>query len=73
MKFDLIISSTLARARETAEIIATALKVPLEFNELWLERDIGEMEGVTPTEVQQRPRAAFVTPYESIGGAGEGE
>jgi broad specificity phosphatase PhoE len=72
-KFDLIISSTLARARETAEIIAAALNVPLEYNELWLERDIGEMEGLTPTELQQRPRPAYVTPYESIGGDGEGD
>jgi broad specificity phosphatase PhoE len=73
VKFDLAISSTLQRAKETAEIIASALNVRLEFDELWLERDIGEMEGLTNAEVQQKPRPAYVTPYDSIGGDGEGD
>lgn len=73
VKFDLVISSTLQRAKETAEIIASSLKVPLEFDEVWLERDIGEMEGLTNEEVQQKPRPAYVTPYDSIGGDGEGD
>ncbi len=71
--FDLAVSSTLQRARETAEIIAAALNVPLEFDEVWLERDIGEMEGLTNDEVRQKPRPAYVTPYDSIGGDGEGD
>ncbi|MEW6084177.1 MAG: histidine phosphatase family protein [Chloroflexota bacterium] len=73
VKFDLAISSTLQRAKETAEIIASSLKVPLEFDEVWLERDVGEMEGLTNEEVQQKPRPAYVTPYDSIGGDGEGD
>lgn len=73
VKFDLVISSTLQRARETAEIIASSLNVPLEFDEVWLERDIGEMEGLTNEEVQQKPRPAYITPYDSIGGDGEGD
>lgn len=73
VKFDLTISSTLVRAKETAEIIATALQVPLELDEIWLERDIGEMEGLTSSEVQQRPRPPYVTPYDSVGGDGEGD
>ena len=72
-KFDLAISSTLTRSRETAKIVATALNVPLEFDDIWLERDIGEMEGLTQSEVQKRPRPAYVTPYDSIGGDGEGD
>ena len=72
VKFDLAISSTLTRSRETARIIAAALNVPLEFDDIWLERDIGEMEGLTPSELQKRPRPAYVTPYDSIGG-GEGD
>ena len=61
------------RAKETAEIIASVLNVPLEFDEVWLERNIGEMEGLTNEEVQQKPRVAYVTPYDSIGGGGEGD
>lgn len=73
VRFDLAISSPLKRAKETAEIIAAALNVNLEFDELWLERDIGEMEGLTNEEVQQKPRPSYVTPYDSVGGDGEGD
>jgi broad specificity phosphatase PhoE len=73
VKFDLAISSTLMRAKETAAIITAALNVPLELDEIWLERDIGEMEGLTSSEVHQRPRPPYVTPYDSVGGDGEGD
>lgn len=73
LKFDLAISSTLQRAKETAEIVTTALDVKLEFDEIWLERDIGDMEGLTSEEVQQKPRPPYVTPFNSIGGDGEGD
>ncbi len=72
-KFDLAISSTLQRAKETAEIVSSALDVKLELDEIWLERDIGEMEGLTSAEVQLRPKPSYVTPYDSIGGDGEGD
>jgi broad specificity phosphatase PhoE len=71
--FDLAISSTLRRAKETAEIVTSALNVKLEFDEVWLERDIGSMEGLTSAEVQQRPKPPYITPYDSIGGDGEGD
>ncbi|HQV94101.1 MAG TPA: histidine phosphatase family protein [Anaerolineales bacterium] len=45
VKFDLAISSTLQRAKETAEIVTSALGVTLEFDEIWLERDIGIWKG----------------------------
>src|SRR4030042_7047324 len=51
--FDLIISSPLVRARETAEIIAVQLKFPLELDPLWMERDNGLMAGLSPEEVQE--------------------
>jgi broad specificity phosphatase PhoE len=73
VQFDLAASSTLVRARETAQIISSALNVPLELDEIWVERDIGEMEGLTSSEVQQRPRPPYITPYDSIGGDGEGD
>ena len=72
-KFDLAIASPLLRAKETAEIIASALHVKLELDEVWLERDIGEIEGMTAEQVQQRPRPPYITPYDSVGGDGEGD
>jgi len=73
VKFDLAISSPLVRARETAEIIASALNVKLELDPIWLERDIGEMEGLTAEEVRQKPQPPYTTPYDPIGGGGEGD
>jgi broad specificity phosphatase PhoE len=73
VKFDLAIASPLSRARETAEIIASALNVPLEYDPIWMERDIGEMEGLTAEEVRQKPQPPYITPYDSIGGDGEGD
>ncbi len=73
MKFDLVIASPLERAKETAEIIAASLHVKVEFDPIWLERDIGEMEGLTADEVRQRPQPAYITPYNPIGGNGEGD
>lgn len=71
--FDLIISSPLTRAKETAETIASQLSVKVQFDPLWLERNIGEMEGLTADEVRRRPRPPYLTPYDSIGGGGEGD
>lgn len=73
VKFDLIISSPLVRAKETAEIIASALGVKVALDPILLERDIGEMEGLTVEEVRKRPQPPYVTPYDSIGGEGEGD
>jgi broad specificity phosphatase PhoE len=73
VKFDRIIASPLSRAKETAEIVASALDVKLEFDPIWLERHIGEMEGLTAEEVRKRPQPPYITPYDSIGGEGEGD
>jgi 2,3-bisphosphoglycerate-dependent phosphoglycerate mutase len=73
-EFDLVISSPLARARETAEIIASGLSVPLEFDPLWMERDNGLMAGLTEEEVQETlPQPPFIHPYQAIGQTGESQ
>jgi 2,3-bisphosphoglycerate-dependent phosphoglycerate mutase len=72
-KFDLIISSTLVRAKETAEIISAAISAPIEYDPILLERHIGEMAGLTAEEVRKRPQPPYVTPYDPIGGEGEGD
>jgi 2,3-bisphosphoglycerate-dependent phosphoglycerate mutase len=71
--FDLIIASPLVRAGETAEIIASALDAKVELDPILMERHIGEMEGLTIDEVRKRPQPPYVTPYDPIGGEGEGD
>jgi broad specificity phosphatase PhoE len=73
VKFNLIISSPLVRARETAEIIAAAVNAKVELDPILMERHIGEMEGLTAEEVRKKPHPPFVTPYDPIGGEGEGD
>jgi len=73
LKFDLILASPLVRAKETAELIASALSVPVEYDSILLERHIGEIEGMTAEEVRKRPQPPYVTPYDPIGGEGEGD
>jgi broad specificity phosphatase PhoE len=74
MKFDLIITSPLLRAKETAEIIGKALNAQVEVDDLWLERDNGEFAGLTPSEARQKfPQPVFYTPYDFVGGDGEGD
>lgn len=71
--FDLILASPLVRARETAQIIASAVGAKVEVEAILMERHIGEMEGLTAEEVRRRPQPPYVTPYDSIGGEGEGD
>jgi 2,3-bisphosphoglycerate-dependent phosphoglycerate mutase len=70
--FDRAISSPLLRARETAEIVCTALEVPLEFDPGWMEIDNGLLAGLNGEEAAHRlPRPAFMTPYDHFGQTGE--
>ncbi len=73
-EFDLVLSSPLARARETAEIIAGGMRVPLEFDPVWMERDNGLMAGLSPEEVRQSlPQPNFIHPYQPVGQTGESQ
>jgi 2,3-bisphosphoglycerate-dependent phosphoglycerate mutase len=74
VNFDLIVTSPLLRAKETAEIIASALNVNVESEPLLMERDNGEYAGLTAMEVRSRfAQPDFYTPYDSVGGSGEGD
>ena len=73
VRFDRAVTSTLIRARETAEIVASALNVKVEYDPVWMERHVGEMEGLTAEEVRQRPQPPYTTPYDAVGGVGEGD
>ncbi len=73
-QFDLVISSPLIRARETAEIIASGLNTALEFDALWMERNNGLMAGLSPEEVSRSlPQPAFIHPYQPVGQTGESQ
>ncbi|MBN1450587.1 MAG: histidine phosphatase family protein [Anaerolineales bacterium] len=74
-RFDRIVTSPLSRACETAEILGAALNVPVETDPIWMERNIGEIAGMTGEEVKQRiPQREFVTPFTPIiGNEGEGD
>lgn len=74
VKFDLIVTSPLVRAKETAEIIAAALNLGVESDPLWQERDNGEFAGLTDDEVRNNfTHPDFYTPYDPVGGDGEGD
>ena len=53
-QFDRIVCSSLVRARETAEIVATAIGVDLEVSDLWMEHDNGPLAGLTEDEANER-------------------
>jgi len=74
VKFDLILTSPLTRAQETAEIVGAALHVTVESDPLWMERNVDEMAGLTAAEARDRlPQPAFTNPFDTIGGNGEGD
>src|SRR3972149_9192704 len=79
--FDQIISSPLIRARETAEILHNELEqihtdnpLTLEFNPLWMERDVGLLAGLHRSEAEQRyPGPEFIHFSQPIGITGESQ
>jgi len=54
-----IYASDLRRAADTAEIVASALGLPVTTDPLLREVDVGEWSGLTAAEVEQRYPAAF--------------
>jgi broad specificity phosphatase PhoE len=72
--FDLIITSPLSRALQTAEILSETLHLKLEINDLWMERNNGVLAGLSPEEASQAyPRPPFIHPYFPIGQTGESQ
>jgi broad specificity phosphatase PhoE len=71
---DLVISSPLARARQTAEILSQNLSAPLEIEPIWMERDAGKLSGLTAEEAADKvPRPDFIHVYQPIGIDGESQ
>jgi len=72
--FDSILTSPLIRAKETAEIIGSALDLPVESDPIWMERNNGEFSGLTSLEVRENfDLPEFHTPYDPVGRVGEGD
>jgi len=73
-QFDLIVASTLLRAKESAEIIGRELNVGVETDPDWMEFDTGPLAGVPLDEAKVRfPQPAFRNPYEKFWETGETE
>lgn len=68
----LIIASPLTRARETADIIAKFLNCAIEFDEIWMERQLGNAQGVGYETVRSWYTAdTLPSPYDPFHGNGE--
>jgi broad specificity phosphatase PhoE len=71
-KFDAVVSSPLLRARQTAEIIGSHLSLPIEYDPIWIERHMGDGQGLHEDAFDQaltsRPSPS---PYEPSFGSGE--
>lgn len=73
-QFDLILTSPLRRAFQTAGTLAQAVNAPLETASLWMERDAGLLSGLRPEEgAKIAPRPAFFHPYRPVGETGESQ
>lgn len=74
VKFDMIVSSPLSRARQTAEIIASALNAPVVLDEMWMERDNGSLAGLKFDEGRKKyPLPDFSNIYQPFAETGEGD
>ncbi len=74
VQFDLAISSPQTRAKQTAEILAGALKIKLEFDPIWMERDNGELAGLLHEEAKHsHPPPDFIPIHQPIANTGESQ
>jgi 2,3-bisphosphoglycerate-dependent phosphoglycerate mutase len=74
-RFDVVVSSPLKRALETARMFSHHYAVPLVVNELLSELDAGKLSGMKRSEGLERyPLPEFIGPYDRIvKGSGESE
>lgn len=71
-RFDMIVSSPLLRARQTAKIVGARLSTPIEFDPRLMERHMGEAQGLPGDQFDQlRKNDARPSPYEPMFGSGE--
>ncbi len=74
VRYDRLITSPLARARQTAEILAAALGILIETDPLWMERHAGKLQGLPLDDPAAKAlETPFFTPYVHVGQTGESE
>jgi 2,3-bisphosphoglycerate-dependent phosphoglycerate mutase len=72
--FDTCIASPQSRTCQTAEILAKALGLEIEYDPVWMERDNGYYAGLQHEEASKRfPYPDFQPLYKRIGQVGESE
>ncbi len=70
--FETVIASPLTRARQTAEIIAGGLNLPVELDAIWIERGFGNLDGMLLADILELdPPVDFHHPYKPPGEGGE--
>jgi broad specificity phosphatase PhoE len=74
-QFDQALSSPLRRAKDTAEILAKTLGMEIEYEAMWIERDVGQMSELDNHVIDEHyanPRSE--SPYhDAFGLGGEGQ
>lgn len=74
MRFDCAIASPQTRAKESAEIIALALGLSLEFDPVWMERNNGKLAGLRFDEALVKlPPPDFIHLFQPIAETGESQ
>jgi probable phosphoglycerate mutase len=71
---EVVVASPLRRTRETAEVVAAALGLPVEYDDDLVELDFGELEGLTADEARARHPLAtrrFATDVKAAAPGGE--
>jgi broad specificity phosphatase PhoE len=72
--FDKAISSPLIRAKQTAEILANDLKIDLDFDPVWVERDNGDLAGLLHEQaLEVLPPPENIPLYQAIANTGESQ
>ncbi|MCK5635478.1 MAG: histidine phosphatase family protein [Anaerolineales bacterium] len=70
--FDVIVSSPLLRAKQTADIISSGMDLPIELDATWCERQSGKAEGRPYAEVKLKySDQPHDTPYDPLFETGE--
>jgi 2,3-bisphosphoglycerate-dependent phosphoglycerate mutase len=74
LKLDLILSSPLSRAKETAEIIAAELDIGIETDPVWMERDNGKLAGLLHEEAAEKfPEPEYMPLFQTVAETGESQ
>jgi broad specificity phosphatase PhoE len=73
-KFDLIVASSLRRARDSATILSQQLDTPVELDDIWQERNVGKIQGMSWRQAEASyPMPPHLHPYTPVGETGESQ